>query len=87
VSNTYTTQFTCQHPDTLQPVPYTLRVKTSPQLVVEAADLVAAGIRMASKKRKPEDVADALRTMFPGKHTLTGQHLGTKFKLQREGRA
>jgi hypothetical protein len=85
--NTYSTQFTVPEPDSGHPVRYTFTVRIAPQLVVDAADLVAAGILLAKKPRRPEDVADFLRGRFPGKHTLRANHFGVAIKLQRVGTA
>jgi hypothetical protein len=85
--NTYSTQFTVIEPDSGHPVRYRFEVRTPPQLVVEAADFVAVGLVLAKKPRKPEDVADFLKSQFPGKHKLTANHFGVAIKLQRVGTA
>jgi hypothetical protein len=85
--NTYSTQFTVVDPVSDHPVRYTFKVRTPPQLVVEVADLVAIGLILAKRPRKPDDIADFLRGRFPGKHTLSTTHFGVSLKLQRVGTA
>lgn len=86
-TNTYSTQFVCTDPESKHPVRYTFQVKTPAQVLVDVKDLVAAGILVQKKPRRHEDIADFLKTMFPGKHTLTTTHFGVAMKLQREGTA
>lgn len=85
--NTYSTKFVCNDPLSGHPVHYTFKVKTPPQVVVDFADLVAIGLTVAKKPRRQEDLADLLRSMFPGKQTLTAHLFGVSVKTQREGRA
>lgn len=85
--NTYSTQFIVVDPESGHPVPYTFKVKTPSQVVVEVADLVGAALMLAKKPRKPEDIADTLKTMFPGKHLLTARIFGVTVTHKREGTA
>jgi hypothetical protein len=85
--NSYSVGFSCVDPDSQYPVRYVLTVKVPPQLVVHPADMVIEVNRMAVKERRHHELADALRTRFPGKLTLTADLFGVKVKLTREGTA
>jgi hypothetical protein len=86
-TNTYSIDFSCKDPETKLPVRYTFTVKTKPQIVVRAADMLIAVDRLASKAAYPEELADKLKSQFPGEHMLKANHLGVDVVTTRQGAA
>lgn len=84
-ANTYTVDFSCRDPETRLPIRYTLTIKTKPETVVRAADMLVALERLASKPAYQEDLADKFKTQFPGQHMLMGDHFGVNVRTDRQG--
>lgn len=84
-ANTYIVEFFCKDPELKLPVKYTLTIKTKPETVVRAPDLLVAIDRLASKPAYQEDLADRFKTQFPGQHILVGDHFGVSVRTDRQG--
>lgn len=84
-TNTYTVEFSCRDPETRLPVRYSFTVKTKPQIVVRAPDMLIAVERLTSKPAYPEELADKLKTQFPGEHVLKASVLGVDVVTTRQG--
>jgi hypothetical protein len=84
-SNSYAVELSCADPETSIPVKYKFTVKVAPPTEIHPADLLMRATRLAKKPAAPEELADRLKTQFPGKHTLAGNRYGVAVRVQREG--
>lgn len=84
-TNTYTVEFSCRDPETKLPIRYSFTVKTKPHTVVRVHDMLIAVDRLASKAAYPEDLADKLKTQFPGEHMLKANSFGVDVVAVRQG--
>lgn len=83
--NHYVLHFTCRDPETRLPLLYEFAVRTKTHTVVRAPDLLVAVERLSAKPAYIEDLADRLKTMFPGQHQLKANVLGVDVVATRQG--
>lgn len=84
-TNTYRTDFDCVDPETELPVRYVFTVRTKPPIEVHPADLQVRVHQLARRPATLEQLADKLKTQFPGKHSLASSRYGVKVVAKREG--
>lgn len=85
-ANTYRCEFHCPNPDTDLPAKYTFSVKTIPPIEVDPIHLAVRVHQLARKPATLEQLANKLRTQFPGKHTLATTSIsGVRVTAKRDG--
>jgi len=84
-TNTYSVDLICIDPATELPVSYKFTVRTTPPIEVHPADLRTRAHQLCRRPATLEQLADKLKTQFPGKHTLATSQYGVKLATKREG--